>query len=120
MLYYTWLLDGTNSTQSDGVSTVKPTVADLRVREQPCPATSRTRVFPVMVESTCELRPTKRSDHYTFGMVMHENLVGRVPFSRYHGYAVVVRIHKGERLGRPEGVEGTWFADDAWNILKRC
>ncbi|KAF9647950.1 hypothetical protein BDM02DRAFT_3097280, partial [Thelephora ganbajun] len=53
-------------------------------------------------------------------LVICEVLAGRVPSSRYRGYAVVAKTHKGERPGRPEGAEETWFTDDAWNIMERC
>ena len=65
-------------------------------------------------------RQTKHSDCYAFGMVIHEVLSGQMPFSRYHGYAVVVRIHEGERPARPRGEEGMWFTDDVWSILEHC
>ena len=65
-------------------------------------------------------RLTKYSDRYALGMLIYEVLSGQVPFSRYHGYAVVVRILKGDRPERPQGVVGTWFTDDIWSILGRC
>jgi len=65
-------------------------------------------------------RQTKPSDCYAFGMVMYEVLAGRAPFHRYHGYAVVVRILKGERPGKPQGEEGGLFADDIWSVLDGC
>jgi len=65
-------------------------------------------------------RPTKQSDRYAIGMLIHEVLSGQVPFPRHHGYAVVVRILKGERPARPQGAEGAWFTDDVWSILQRC
>ena len=65
-------------------------------------------------------RQTKHSDCYALGMVIHEVLSGQVPLARYHGYAVVVRIHEGERPVRPRGEEGRWFTDDIWSILERC
>ena len=65
-------------------------------------------------------RQTKHSDCYALGMVIYEVLSGRAPFLRYHGYAVVVRILKGERPVRPRGGEGGWFTNDIWSILERC
>ena len=67
-----------------------------------------------------ESRSTKYSDRYALGMVVYEVLSGRSPFSRYHGYAVVPKILKGERPGRPRGAEGTWFTDDIWSTLEHC
>lgn len=64
-------------------------------------------------------RQTKYSDRYALGMVIYEVLSEQVPFSRHHGYAVVVKILKGERPKRPQG-EGTWFVNDVWNTLERC
>jgi hypothetical protein len=65
-------------------------------------------------------RPTKRSDCYALGMVIYEVLSGKVPFSRYYHYNVVARVLEGERPGRPQGAEGTWFKDDVWRILGCC
>ena len=65
-------------------------------------------------------RPTKRSDCYAVGMLIYEVLSGKVPFSRYHGPAVVVKIFKGERPERPQGAGGTWFTNEVWGTLKRC
>ena len=67
-----------------------------------------------------EHRPTKYSDRYALGMVVYEVLSGQVPFSQYHGYAIVARVLKGKRPGRPLGAEGTWFTDEIWSILERC
>ena len=65
-------------------------------------------------------RPTKRSDCYAVGMLIYEVLSGKVPFSRHYGYVAVVKILKGERPKRPQGMGGTWFTDEVWGILKRC
>jgi len=65
-------------------------------------------------------RLTKHSDRYALGMLIYEVLSGQVPFSRHHGYAVVVRILKGDRPERPQGIVGTWFTNDVWSILGRC
>ena len=65
-------------------------------------------------------RPTKHSDRYALGMLIYEVLSGRTPFFRHHGYAVIVRILKGERPERPQGVNGTWLTNEVWGILERC
>ena len=64
--------------------------------------------------------PTKRSDCYALGMLIYEVLSGKIPFSRYHGYAVVVEILKGERPGRPRGAVGMWFTNEVWDVLGSC
>ena len=51
-------------------------------------------------------RRTKRSDCYALGMVIYEVLSRRVPFHQHADFAVVVRVGKGERPGRPQGGEG--------------
>ena len=65
-------------------------------------------------------RRTKRSDCYALGMVIYEVLSRRVPFHQHADFAVVVRVGKGERPGRPQGEEGGWFVDDVWSTLERC
>ena len=65
-------------------------------------------------------RPTKHSDCYALGMLTYEVLSGQVPFSRHHGYVVFVKILKGERPERPQGVDGMWFTNEVWGILERC
>ena len=65
-------------------------------------------------------RPTKHSDCYALGMLIYEVLSGQVPFSRHHGYAVVVRILRGECPERPQGVDGTRFMNEVWDILECC
>jgi len=65
-------------------------------------------------------RPTKHSDCYALGMLVYEVLSGKIPFSRHHGYAVVVRIMRGERPARPQGGRGMWFTNEVWDTLERC
>jgi len=65
-------------------------------------------------------RHTKSSDCYALGMVIYEVLSRRVPFYQYADYAVVVKVLKDERPGRPGGGEGTWFTDGIWGMLGRC
>ena len=65
-------------------------------------------------------RPTKHSDCYALGMVMYEVLSGRVPFPRHNICAVVAKVSRGERPGRPRGAERKWFTDDVWGVVQRC
>ena len=65
-------------------------------------------------------RPTKSSDCYALGMVIYEVLSGRIPFSGYERFAVVVRIHRGKRPVRPRGFKGRWFTDGVWDVLESC
>jgi len=64
-------------------------------------------------------RPTVYSDCYALGMTIYEVLSEKRPFFQYCG-CVIARIIKGERPGRPQGVEGTWFTDDVWDTLEHC
>ena len=52
-------------------------------------------------------RPTKSSDCYALGMVVYEVLREKVPFYRDINPSVVVKVYKGERPKRPQGVKGT-------------
>ena len=63
-------------------------------------------------------RPTDHSDCYALGMVIYEVLSERVPFFRHRGF-VALKIAKGERPERPQGVYGAWFTD-VWGILEGC
>ena len=65
-------------------------------------------------------RRTKYSDCYALGMVIYEVLSGQVPFSRYNVYAVIAKVSRGERPGRPQGAERKWFTDVIWRILECC
>jgi serine/threonine protein kinase len=60
-------------------------------------------------------RPTKSSDCYALGMVIHETISGNVPFYKHTDLAVFVKVLEGERPLRE--VE---CADSLWEILERC
>jgi len=65
-------------------------------------------------------RPTKESDCYALGMVIYEVLSGQAPFTPFKHFVVVRKVLDGERPGRPDGPEGTWFTDDLWQMLEMC
>lgn len=65
-------------------------------------------------------RPTEGSDCYALGMVIYEVLSGQTPFTPFKDPIVMCKIIKGERPGRPEGVEKGWFTDDLWETMNLC
>ena len=65
-------------------------------------------------------RPTKESDCYAFGMVIHEVLSGKAPFAESTDYIIMRKVIEGERPEKPEGAQGLWFTDDLWEMLKQC
>ena len=65
-------------------------------------------------------RPTKESDCYALGMLIYEVLTGQAPFTPWKDHIVMRKVTDGERLGRPEGVKGTWFTDGSWKMLGLC
>lgn len=65
-------------------------------------------------------RPTKESDCYALGMVIYEVLTGQTPFAGFGGHIVMRIVPDGERPGRPDGVNGTWFTDELWETLGMC
>ena len=67
-----------------------------------------------------KIRPTKESDCYALGMVIHEVLSGRTPFAPWKAPLVIQKVLKGERPGRPQGEAGALFTDGIWEILELC
>ena len=67
-------------------------------------------------------RQTKSSDCYALGMVIYEVLSGHVPFPRCNNYVVAIKVLRGERPERPQGMEWNWFmgAGKVWEVLGRC
>jgi len=65
-------------------------------------------------------RPTKESDCYALGMVILEVLSGKAPFAPLKDPAIIWKVIKGERPGRPRGTKGERFTDDLWRTLEQC
>ena len=65
-------------------------------------------------------QPTKESDCYALGMTILEVLSGQVPFAPFKDPAIVQKVSKGERPGRPKGAKGERFTDDLWRTLEQC
>ena len=65
-------------------------------------------------------RPTKKSDCYALGMVVYEVLGGRAPFASLKDFIVMRKVTDGERPGKPDGPEKTWFKDDLWRMVNLC
>ena len=53
-------------------------------------------------------------------MVVYEVLSLRQPFHQYRNLVITGRIIQGDRPERPDGVDGAWFTNDVWELLKRC
>ena len=64
--------------------------------------------------------PTKESDCYALGMVIYEVLTGQPPFTSLRNDIVARKVADGQRPRRPEGVKGTWFTDELWEMLALC
>jgi len=65
-------------------------------------------------------RPTKESDCYALGMVIHEVLSGRTPFAPSKGPVIILKVMDGERPRRPQGEAGKLFTDAIWEVLELC
>ena len=53
-------------------------------------------------------------------MVILEVLSGEAPFKPYMDYIVIQKVLAGERPGRPQGANVSWFTDDMWETLQCC
>ena len=67
-----------------------------------------------------EARPTKESDCYALGMVVHEILSGSTPFGRENLTVIILKVFEGERPERPEGDAAKLFTDGIWGMVERC
>ena len=63
-------------------------------------------------------KPTKESDCYALGMVIHEVLSGQTPFASLKDFIVMRKVIEGDRPGMPEGAERMWFTNDLWRMLE--
>ena len=67
-----------------------------------------------------KIRPTKASDCYALGMVIHEVLSGQIPFTPWKAPLVIHQVLEGVRPERPKGKLGVLFTDGIWRILGLC
>lgn len=67
-----------------------------------------------------DVRLTKGSDCFAFGMVIYEVLSGWVPFDSLKDTAVIFKIVCGERPEKPAGSRGEWFTAEIWTMLELC
>ena len=67
-------------------------------------------------------RQTECSDCYALGMVIYEVLSGHVPFPRCNNYVATMKVLRGERPEKPQGMGGNWLmgAGGVWEVLERC
>ena len=67
-----------------------------------------------------EHRPTVESDCYALGMVIYEVLSGKIPFASSGNLFTQQKILRGDHPERPGGVQGSWFTNDLWEMLRCC
>ena len=53
-------------------------------------------------------------------MVIYEVLSGHIPFHQYANLPAAIKVVKGDRPERPQGVEGVRFEDGVWEVIERC
>ena len=63
-------------------------------------------------------RPTRESDCYALGMVVYEVLSGQAPY--FPSSPPLLKILRGFRPERPQGVQEARFTDDIWGMLGLC
>jgi serine/threonine protein kinase len=77
-------------------------------------------LFDPELVGLADARHTESLDCYALGMVIYEVLSGYRPFHGLTLFAAPVKIVKGLRPERPQGMEGRWFTDEVWDMLGRC
>jgi len=63
------------------------------------------------------VRPTRKSDSYSFAMVVIEIFTGEHPFDSWNDQQVTLLLSQGTRPGRPEHEQ---FTPKMWSLTRKC
>ncbi|GLB42831.1 putative protein with domain-containing protein [Lyophyllum shimeji] len=65
-----------------------------------------------------DIHNTTASDVYAWSCVVYEIYAGHMPFVHVRDQAVVLKVTKGERPGRPSAESG--LTDEIWSLMQDC